>query len=836
MTPEDAADKAPKSGRAAGQLWRTVTRHVDDNPAGGFNAVIVIRVAGVLCVVIALVVSWTIPTPFWSAVGVVSACALSGIFLLRMSTKDLSYQSGMDLAGLALLTPVVPPFALLLIWVFATFAGRWIDLKSVRTTCEASLGAIFSGIGMVLVLYTLFPLMAGFPLNSGEMTLRSPAWAPVFLVSMLVATLLRVIWSVVRVRWILHGSVLDAVMSIGWTRVFLIWALWILVCIPGAMLSLQVDSMFTQVSAPVGQEAMVSLGALAIFGVSGAIRSEGTLRQRGTLVLAVKSPLTDPTREVVVSVVKGWVNRALPGFLVEVFDEGPFSVCRRDYITSSLVTEARPPFRMVVSRSVFQRPFNAGDAAVLDALAMIAAQDLHTLKRVDELADEANTDSLTGLRNYRGFQRTLKILAERMSTETLPAGSARSVALIFIDLDNFKKVNDKYGHNVGNEVLKEMARRIQKIVREPDVVARVGGDEFVVILSGLHSRDEAEIVARRLAAISQDPITADGKSLAVGFSEGIAFSEGSSIDPDYLIRLADRRMYAAKRNREDNTTVAPGVRNPLTNMSTRPTLDLDERAGRLAEAIEVGDLGVVYQPIVDAMAGSVRGIEALVRLGPVAGASLFVPATEIVAVARKSGLIDVLTNVVVEQAIRDFTSLRRSHPQLERLHVNVEAGQILQDSFLKTYDSWAAQLGESRLVLEINESWFQNGEWSSGVELRREVSKHNLLLAVDDLGRERASLRTILDMPINIVKFDKSFMDAFRNPRDTTLVSHLVQICHELNVQAVFEGVETRPQLDFVLDRGGRHIQGYFYSPPLRFDELQDFLMHPLPEEPNRQW
>ncbi|MEI4273557.1 bifunctional diguanylate cyclase/phosphodiesterase [Klenkia sp. LSe6-5] len=443
--------------------------------------------------------------------------------------------------------------------------------------------------------------------------------------------------------------------------------------------------------------------------------------------------------------------------------------------------------------------FGPGDLDLYDLLP-VAATLLVCLvhHRTWQLAEDgARTDPLTGLGNRRRLaEATARVL-----------GTGTPVSVLFVDLDGFKAVNDSRGHVVGDALLVEVAARLRAGVRADDLVVRVGGDEFAVLVPGPVER--AVEVARRLQSAVRYPVQLTGRPATVTASVGVAStSSAARRDADLLLRNADLAMYQAKATGRDKVvTFVPGMAQAA---SDRASLAED-----LTVALAAGDqLHVHYQPVVTLPGGDVHGYEALVRWqhptrGPVAPLQ-FVP------IAEQTGTVVALGAWVLRRATRDAAAGLAGQPGPSRVAVNVSAVQLADAGFVQSVRDALADSGlpARRLVLEVTESLLADDLDTASARLQ-ELRDLGVRIAIDDFGTGYSSLSYLRRLPVDVVKVDRSFVaDLARGGAATTLVASVVELARSLALDVVAEGVETPEQLATLVELGCTYAQGYLLGRP----------------------
>jgi diguanylate cyclase (GGDEF)-like protein len=429
----------------------------------------------------------------------------------------------------------------------------------------------------------------------------------------------------------------------------------------------------------------------------------------------------------------------------------------------------------------------------------------------DRLAHNATHDHLTGLAN--------RALLEQRIREALDAGQPMGPCLALVDLDDFKDINDRLGHAVGDEVLTVVGQRLQGCVRPHDTVARLGGDEFALLLTGTSGRDAH--LLDRLVATLREPIRAGGYDLLVTASMGLV-SGDSTAEPSELLRRADVAMYASKQaGKGRHTRYEPEI--------DRRTADDAELGARLSTALDRGELYLVYQPIVTLPTGRIIGAEALVRwrhpTHGLVGPDRFIP------VAERNGLIVPIGRWVLQEACRRAASWQRpgtNGPPL-RISVNASARQLLEPGFAE--DVQAALeingLPPSCLTIEVTETAvFEGGR---AVETLALLHDRGVRVALDDFGTGHSSLGLLRTCPVDVLKVDKSFVDGvIVEGEQRVIVRALSGLASGLRLQAVAEGVETAEQAHRLFQYGYRYAQGYHFAPPLAPEQFAAAIAPPI--------
>ncbi|MBW3671694.1 MAG: EAL domain-containing protein, partial [Acidobacteria bacterium] len=440
-----------------------------------------------------------------------------------------------------------------------------------------------------------------------------------------------------------------------------------------------------------------------------------------------------------------------------------------------------------------------------------------TQKRLAEekVAYQAHYDGLTGLAN--------PVLFEKRVTAAMEASNSvsRHVALMFIDLDHFKSVNDTLGHNVGNQLLQLVAFRLQRALREGDTVARMGGDEFIVVLGALQKPEDAERVAQKLLDHISRPYLLDGKEFIVTASIGIAVYPEDGSDTETLMRNADVAMYRAKES--GRNAIAYGSH--AKNEKVIQTMSLEND---LRRAIEKREFVLHYQPQVEATTRKIHALEALIRWNhPERG--LIMP-NDFIPVAEKSNLIVQIGDWVLRTACETLASWN-SHSSDLRIAVNLSPRQFQDESFLRTVRSVLDDTGiePERLELEVTEGTaMQNPEVA--MQILSELKSMGVRLAIDDFGTGYSSLSYLTQFPIDCLKIDQGFIrDIELNGNVSTIISALITLAHKLELGVIAEGVETCEQSKFLIDNHCEQMQGFLFSRPQPIDAIETLLQNGLP-------
>jgi diguanylate cyclase (GGDEF)-like protein len=419
-------------------------------------------------------------------------------------------------------------------------------------------------------------------------------------------------------------------------------------------------------------------------------------------------------------------------------------------------------------------------------------------------------DELTGLANRTLFVDLLQQALDRPDRSLF--------ALLFMDLDKFKVVNDSLGHEVGDELLILVARRLQSCLRPGDTVARFGGDEFTVLLRNVTKVGDAIHVAERIATALDDTLELRGRQIFMSTSMGIVLSEDGDGDADTLLRNADVAMYEAKKGNANYAVFT-------SNMHTE-ALERLEFENALRHAISQGELRIVYQPKVALSTGKIIGMEALVRWEhPERG---LISPEKFIPFAEEIGLIVPLGRWVLGEACRQAYEWRKQYPAVTPLvtSVNLSIEQFKQPDLPQVLSGLLQEtkLNPQGLQLEITESTVTS-DVKYTVGLLRKLRGLGIELAIDDFGTGYSSLMSLRQFPLNELKIDKVFVDGIgNNAQDTAIAKLVIDLAHAVGVRATAEGVETADQVVHLQSLGCDQAQGYYFCEPLSGDAATDLL------------
>jgi len=429
-----------------------------------------------------------------------------------------------------------------------------------------------------------------------------------------------------------------------------------------------------------------------------------------------------------------------------------------------------------------------------------------------KLIYQANFDQLTGLHNRHYIQAYMQSVFTRAKRQH------KKVALLFMDLDNFKNINDTLGHDTGDELLRQTALRILTLVRESDIAARTGGDEFTVLLESLTNSDNAEVVASKLVQEFQHPFRIYGREIYTTISLGISIYPDDGDSLDQLMKYADMAMYQAKNNGRNNYCF-------FSHEMRRSSEEQMMISNHLRHAIAKEELAIFYQPKVDIKKSRIIGAEALLRwhndeLGDISP-EVFIP------LAEHSGLINELGIWVLERACREAMVWQGLCDEMLQVSVNISPQQFRSGILLESVGSSLKSSGlpPELLELEITESLLLQDS-DEPLTILQELHHKGVRLALDDFGTGYSSLSYLRRFPLQVLKIDRSFISGLHADQSSkVLVDAIIAMAHSLDLEIVAEGVEHEDELEFLRQREVNIVQGYFLSPPMPVEKFRELLL-----------
>ncbi|TVO70038.1 EAL domain-containing protein [Sedimenticola selenatireducens] len=445
--------------------------------------------------------------------------------------------------------------------------------------------------------------------------------------------------------------------------------------------------------------------------------------------------------------------------------------------------------------------------------------DISQIKRSQEQLDHlAHHDSLTNLPNrlllHERLDQAIKH-AERSHTQ---------LAVIFIDLDNFKNINDSLGHPIGDQLLQSVAVKLSKSLRQGDTVARLGGDEFVLLLDEIDQSDHAAVMARKIKNIFAAPFLLDNHEIHVTTSMGICLYPQDGTDRETLLRNADAAMYRAKQAGRDNFQY-------YTKELTQNAFERVLLESSLRKAIEQNQLALLYQPQLMIENDKVVGVEALIRWNhPDLG---MISPVKFIPIAEETGLIHLIGRWVMRTACKQGMAWLKSGVEFGRIAINLSGPEMQRKDLASQIKLILTETGfpAERMELEVTESFIMQGA-ASAVSQLNELRELGVTLSIDDFGTGYSSLSYLKQLPIHKLKVDRSFVSDIPDDKDDMAITQaIIAMGHSLGLNVIAEGVETMEQVSFLKQAGCLEVQGFLYSKPISPDEIITFLSRSKPIE-----
>ena len=444
----------------------------------------------------------------------------------------------------------------------------------------------------------------------------------------------------------------------------------------------------------------------------------------------------------------------------------------------------------------------------------VANAQLQTVN--EELKQRAFLDPLTGLANRMLFEDRLKHALRRSerADERINERPAEKLAVLFVDLDGFKPVNDSLGHAAGDQVLKEAALRLRVVARDSDTVARIGGDEFVLLMEDVASLADSVTLARRLVEAIARPFEVGGRPVGISASVGIVVYPDHGTG-DKLVAHADAAMYSAKRAGGNTYAL-------FESEMDDGALEQLNLQNDLRRAVELGQLQLYYQPKIDGHLGQIRGVEALLRWNHpqrgVVGPDIFIP------LAERFGLINAMGNWVINEACRQMQAWA-DHGMRMRVAINLSVHQLRETDLVERIDKALArhQIEPSQLLCEITESVAME-DTKATQRAFEGLARIGVFLSIDDFGTGYSSLSYLRSLPARQLKIDRSFVGDIEASLDArAIVSAVIGLAHELGLRVVAEGVESEGQCNILRALGCDEMQGFFFARPMTADTLLEW-------------
>lgn len=427
------------------------------------------------------------------------------------------------------------------------------------------------------------------------------------------------------------------------------------------------------------------------------------------------------------------------------------------------------------------------------------------VKNEERIRELVYKDDLTHLPNRRALYEHLTGFIQEHE----------SLAVMFLDFDRFKQINDVYGHRMGDLLLNEGAERVKSRLSSGDYLARQSGDEFIIVLPDTSARDTRKIAESIIDEVAAS-FTIEGRDLYISGSIGISLYPNDGTTPDLLIKRADTSMYQAKQNGGSQYCF-------YTEEMDKHIIRKLQLENGLRKAVEQEGIDVYYQPQLDVFSGKIIGFEALARWNhPDLG---FISPDEFIPLAEETKLIVPLGEKILLEACRQFRQWMGEGHDLERISVNLSAIQFMDPTIISTVESVLRQteVAPEHLEIELTESIVQDSV--QALPVMKRMKKMGIQLALDDFGTGFSSLSYLKDFPLDTLKVDRSFIQTIHeNEKDRAVVDTVIQLADRLGLSVIAEGVETEAQLDYLRSRGCVEYQGYFFSKPLSKTEASALL------------
>ena len=463
--------------------------------------------------------------------------------------------------------------------------------------------------------------------------------------------------------------------------------------------------------------------------------------------------------------------------------------------------------------------FDEQDEVALQAMADQLAVAIERKETEEQLTKMAKYDYLTGLPNRSQFH----LLAEEAFARA--RRTEQMVALLFIDLDNFKMVNDSFGHAVGDQLLQMTAARMKGCLRKTDTICRLGGDEFIIIAEGIKSMQDAKVVAEKLIQMFAPAYEIQGHEIFATPSIGVAIFPTDGQDTDQLLSFADSAMYSAKKDGACSYRFYEIGMN--AHIAQRITI-----TEKMKRAIQDQEFEVFYQPQIELSSGDLVAVEALIRWRHPDGE--LVPPGQFIPVAESTGLIIPIGEWVLRTACQQAKRWHLKWGKNIRVAVNISPRQLRDPKFSQTVMNILSQTGLEAecLELEFTENVLIEHD-QANVLVLNQLKDRGVRIAMDDFGTGYSSLSYLKRFPIDTIKIDHSFVRDIPNmPRDASLACAIIAMGHMLRLRVIAEGVETAEQLTFFRSQNCDAVQGYFFSEPLPADLMTEFMGDFLSEKP----
>ena len=469
--------------------------------------------------------------------------------------------------------------------------------------------------------------------------------------------------------------------------------------------------------------------------------------------------------------------------------------------------------RMLIAREMSLAPMLAMTLLGIAVLYVIHRLIITLTSKEAQVEEMSYKDILTDLPNRKSVREHMQELID---------DKAAHYAVAIIDIDNFKNLNDTAGHESGDEVLGEIAERWKKILRSDDYLGRLGGDEFAVIISDYDSLETLDRMFGHILSALHDKFSIKDRDYYITASMGVAFYPADSVDASQTLKYADMAVYVAKKQGRNQLVYFNGIMNDVIENNVK--LETIIRG-----ALEANTFVLLYQPQFRTSDKKLRGFETLIRMWDNGGKP--VSPADFIPIAEQTSLIKDVDRWVLAHAMFDFLPLVEKEPDIT-LSVNISALHLLDDNFLNDLDQAlkTTNFPPSCLEIELTEG-VMVGSVEKAKDVLMKIKARGIQIALDDFGTGYSSLRYLKDLPIDLLKIDKSFVDALKDKKDESFIAAIISLSQIMNFAVISEGVEEEYQLKLLDELGCDYIQGYIWGRPLILDDAKK-LTFGLPVRP----
>ncbi len=737
---------------------------------------------------------------------------------VRLTVSSATAVMTIDLGPIALVfftfgaPSTTPVFNL---WILGMTIGAAWFLERARTVAWMALCALVSGALMIIVGQAMPLVGAGAPAGSAAAALLLDGRLLSLVVSFVVYFVLCGALSLVGACLIDHEPLTRLLQGVSWTRVITTLVLETTAAWASLIaLSLNQNGVLHALMGSLAAPTETLFVVVAIAGTVVGAAHARTLAQRETSLSDALRTLPWPSAPSAEEQAVAHLHHALPTHTVGAVhpDDGDRVPDDGRSIVSRLIQGGSEPFRLTIRRGPWQRPFSPADQHLLDSVATVAAESLRVDREVRRLVAIAETDPLTGLLNYRA----LRLALEGLRDQTNDTGTT---ALLFLDIDDLRAINDTYGRQAGDAVLSALAQRLRETVRPGDTVARLGGDELAVLMPGLADRDEAQREAWKIDTAINAPVLTEAGLVAVSSRQTLAIGGNDRAEIEQLLLQTDQQVSQLQGSALTSRLDAELAEADRTNAATLPISPASGPAGTISRAIRGNRIAVVYQPVVDRSSNRIVGVEAHMRYHDPEFGELSVPF--ILAEAQRLGLMSQLDQQVLRRAFADMEAFRASAPVLTRLFVRIDVERLAADhAFCTTLEDLRDAHPDVDLVLELRQRSLRSASDQTAERADEYATAHRLELAVDDAGTQASEISALSHFAASTLKLDGAILNDFREPRTAGLIRGLRAAADAVGVQIVFEGVETPEQMAF-LDASGPYLaQGHAFARPVTAREF----------------